>query len=660
MLQNSVGPKKYRADIDGLRAVAVLSVIAFHLDHRLLPAGFIGVDIFFVISGFLISSHIMSEIRSNTFSITEFYRRRIKRIAPAMFVVLGVTVVAAQLLFRPADAVETARAGLWSILSLANVFFWLFQDTSYFAANSNELPLLHLWSLGVEEQFYVIWPLVLMATYTATRAVGFGIAMFLVAVASFVFGQYYFATDPSFVYYMLPARAGELLIGAIAAHHVGTSHRKELGQGLVLLMALVGSVLVIGSLILVTDQAPFPGFQAVPPTVGTILLILAGYYGNTWPTRLLQFKPMVWIGLISYSAYLWHWPLLAFFNYGGFDMTLTAGAVVLFLTFLLAWLTYRFVEQPLRYSKLPLIPLALRQFVLPAMLIGVVIGVSMKSNGYAFHRVNNDYENQIGAIREVARPAYHYDYVCQGKRTEASDLSDPDCIVGASTDEAPKAILWGDSNASHYVGMIGVFAKEAGFRFRNIEVGSCPPLNSNPEQLISIEKLDDCSSSNKLVWDAIDSYDTVIVSASWTSYKAKGGDVVAEFEKTLKQLVARNRNVIIIGKGPVVGNYDRLCKEKAVGFRFISCEAPPVPMTESVTAKNKVLRAMAERYDGVAYFDGNSYLCPEGICPIFYESGEPIYYDADHLTIASSWKLGQRILEQDGVPEAFLQISRRP
>ncbi len=654
------GPRKYRADIDGLRAVAVLSVIAFHINHKLLPAGFIGVDIFFVISGYLISSHIMSEISNNTFSIAEFYRRRIKRIAPAMFVVLGVTVLAAQILFRPEDAEKTARAGLWSIMSLANVFFWLFEDTSYFAANSNELPLLHLWSLGVEEQFYVIWPLVLMLTYSATRAAGFGLAMIVIAIASFLFGQYYFTTDPSFVYYMLPARAGELLIGAIAAHHVRTSSKQEINQSIVLAMAIIGALLVIGSLFLVTEQAPFPGYQAIPPTVGTTLLILAGTYGNTWPTRLLQFKPMVWIGLISYSAYLWHWPLLAFLNYGGFDITFTVGMVVLVLTLFLAWLTYRFVEQPLRYSKLPLFPLALRQFVLPAMLIGVVIGVSMKSDGYAFHRVNNDYESQMGALREVRRPAYHYDYVCQKQRVDSTDLEDPACIVGNEADGSPNAILWGDSNAAHYVGMVGAFAKAAGFRFRNVEVGSCPPLNSSPENLISLKRLDDCSSSNELIWNELDSYQTVIVSASWTSYRSKGGNVVEEFENTLRQLVERNRRVVIIGKSPVVGDYDRLCEEKAVGFRFISCEAPPVPLPESITLTNERLKAMAERYEGVEYFDANGYLCPDNICPISYESGEPIYFDSDHLTITASWLLGEEIIRKDGVPVAFQNIAQDP
>ena len=153
---------KYRPDIDGLRAIAVLSVILYHVNPTLIPAGFVGVDIFFVISGYLISLQIFNDTSTQQFSILEFYRRRVKRIAPAMFVVLSVTLIFAQFMLRPEDAEEVARSGFWSLLSLANAHFWLTDDGSYFTGPSDQLPLLHFWSLAVEEQFYMIWPLVLL------------------------------------------------------------------------------------------------------------------------------------------------------------------------------------------------------------------------------------------------------------------------------------------------------------------------------------------------------------------------------------------------------------------------------------------------------------------------------------------------------------------
>jgi peptidoglycan/LPS O-acetylase OafA/YrhL len=198
----------YRSDIDGLRAIAVLAVIAFHVNKNLLPGGFVGVDVFFVISGFLISLHILKDIELDRFSIFDFYRRRVKRIAPPMLVVALVTMAIAQFVMIPDDAELVAESALWSVFSLANVYFWLHHDSSYFAAASSESPLLHLWSLGVEEQFYILWPLLLMFLYRRPRSKVFFVLATLAAVASFVGGQLWFQRDPSFVYYMLPVCFG--------------------------------------------------------------------------------------------------------------------------------------------------------------------------------------------------------------------------------------------------------------------------------------------------------------------------------------------------------------------------------------------------------------------------------------------------------------------
>ncbi len=207
----------YRGDIDGLRAIAVLSVIVFHIDAALLPGGFVGVDVFFVISGYLITGNIVQELNSGRFSLLEFYRRRVKRIAPAMLVVTAVVMLAAYLLMLPEQLRDTGKSAVFSLASLANVYFWLYQDTGYFAQSSLELPLLHLWSLGVEEQFYLLWPLLLVAVYRRADKLTLVLAMAACAVASFWMGSALFEQAPSFVYYMLPSRAGELLLGALVA-----------------------------------------------------------------------------------------------------------------------------------------------------------------------------------------------------------------------------------------------------------------------------------------------------------------------------------------------------------------------------------------------------------------------------------------------------------
>lgn len=648
--------KTYRADIDGLRAIAVLSVIAYHIDEGLVPAGFIGVDIFFVISGYLISLMIMNEIKEKRFSLSEFYRRRIKRIAPALLFVLAITVIAAQFLFRPQDAENTARAGLWSLLSLANLFFWLFEDTSYFAPDTKQLPLLHLWSLGVEEQFYLLWPIFLLGFYSAKRAVSFAWLLGFAAFASFVFGQFYYVKDPSFVYYMLPARAGELIIGALAALHVIHKRSVQMTPLIIGILATSGAILVSGSLVFISSEAPFPGFQAIPPVLGTALLIVAGHYGQSIPTRLLSCKILVGIGLVSYAAYLWHWPLLAFLNYGGFSINVVFGIGVFLLTFLLAWLTYRWVEQPFRRSNQPLIPLAIKQYIVPAGLIGIIIGLSMKSDGYVFR--GGEYKKQLTELRQQRRSSFFYDYVCQKRRIESEDLKDPRCVLGEPANQPPTALLWGDSNAAHYVGMIGALAREAGFRFRNIEVGSCPPLNTDPTLFVRIENVEHCAHSNQLIWADAANYHTVIIAASWNHYHYKGGDIIAEFEQTLATLSKTVPRTIVLGKSSIVTGYKPLCKEKALGFPFVECSDAAVPLSEKVIDVNERLQEMVDRYPDVHYFDANPDLCPQNLCELYDENGAPNYYDAEHMTIDTSWRLGEKIIQNRGVPNVFRDITK--
>ncbi|HWN84944.1 MAG TPA: acyltransferase, partial [Vicinamibacterales bacterium] len=304
--------------------MAVLAVVIYHARASLLPGGFVGVDVFFVISGFLISGIVFTRIDRGLFSLLDFYRRRVQRIAPAMFVVVAATLAAAYWLLLPRDAADTARSAVFSVASLANVYFWLYRDQGYFAADSRELPLLHLWSLGVEEQFYMVWPLVLLAIGRAWRTRAFLAWSAVAAVASFVLGDLLFAWDPSFVYYLMPTRAGELLVGALVSAlllggraNIAPERRSWIG--------LAGAVAIGTSLFLYNDATIFPGVRALVPTLGTAALLFAGSQPHGGPvTRLLASKPFVAIGLISYSVYLWHWPLMAIYRYGYGELTLGA------------------------------------------------------------------------------------------------------------------------------------------------------------------------------------------------------------------------------------------------------------------------------------------------------------------------------------------------
>ncbi len=655
---SSAAPElNYRPDIDGLRAIAVLSVILFHINKALIPGGFVGVDIFFVISGFLISLNILKDLELGRFSLADFYRRRIKRIAPPMLIVVGLTLIAAQFVLLPEDAEKTAQSGLWSLLSLANVYFWLYQDTSYFAAASSEIPLLHLWSLGIEEQFYIFWPLILMALYRPSRSkLFFGIAA-LIGLGSFVLGEILFERAPSFVYYMLPTRAGELLIGGLVAFFVLRNVGAKVPGKLVTPMAVVGILLLVLSFFTLSEGQVFPGLRAIPPTLGAALLIFAGHCNNNIVSRLLALRPMVWIGLISYSAYLWHWPLLAFYRYGHREVGPLAGIVIFVLTLFFAWLTYRFVEGPSRRSNASTLQIFLRQFVVPAGALAIFSLAAMKLDGYGLRWFSPDYKKQATALRQETLPAYSYKYVCQRQKLTVADANDPNCIVGADSNAAPVAIIWGDSNAAHYIGMVGAFAKKDGFRVRNIAVGACPPLFGDPKAFVAATRLTDCRDSAATVKQAIGPFKTIVISADWLMYQGRSAQFLDAFFETVSSLEKDGKHIILIGKAPVFPNYDRRCEEKALSYPGLDCPPFTAALGTDVAQVNDQLKAFAARSANVKFFDTAHYLCPKNACSAFDSNGRPGYYDASHLSMPASWKLGEDILQFGGVPAPFNSIA---
>jgi hypothetical protein len=291
---------------------------------------------------------------------------------------------------------------------------------------------------------------------------------------------------------------------------------------------------------------------------------------------------MVFIGLISYSAYLWHWPLLAFLKYGNFAIDLAMGLSVVASTLALAWLTYRFVEQPLRRAQGSLMRVFLRQYVSPAIVIGTFALFAMKTDGYRLRWAPDQYRAQLEEIRATGRPAYALDYVCQTQRVTDKQLDERACVIGDSGGGEPDVILWGDSNAAHYIGMLSVFAQTGGFAFRNVEVDSCPPLLSDPEPFVSPRRLADCRASNEVISAHLGAYETVLLAADWTSYSARSEEFLDEFSLTVHRLVAAGKRVILIGRAPILPRYDGLCWEKALSFPLIDCNYPNARLTADV------------------------------------------------------------------------------
>ena len=335
---------KYRAEIDGLRALAVLPVILFHAGFEWFRGGFIGVDVFFVISGYLITTIIISELAEGKFSIVNFYERRARRILPAMFFVMAVCLPFAWLWFAPSDLKFFGQSLLAVSTFWSNFFFW--GSSGYFERAAELNPMLHTWSLAVEEQYYILFPIFLILTWRlGIKWILILLSLvFMVSLSLAHWGAY---NHHSAAFYLLPTRGWELLVGVFAAFYLkynGYLKSKLLNQ----VLSLLGFSMVIYSIIVFDETTPFPSLYALIPTIGTCLLILSAV-PNTAINRFLSVKPIVALGLISYSAYLWHQPVFVFARYISLGEVSDFLLVILCIAaFIMAWFSWRFVEKPFR------------------------------------------------------------------------------------------------------------------------------------------------------------------------------------------------------------------------------------------------------------------------------------------------------------------------
>jgi peptidoglycan/LPS O-acetylase OafA/YrhL len=364
---------KYRPEIDGVRALAVIAVIVFHANPNVLPGGFIGVDVFFVISGYLITSIIISERQIGSFSLANFYRRRARRLLPALILVMAVSLPFAWCLLLP-DEMKRYSQSLVAVTTFSsNVLFYL--TSGYFDDASNLKPLLHTWSLAVEEQYYLLFPIFLMTIWRFGQR-NIIIIFVILAAVSLASAQFAITYDPSAAFYLLPTRAWELLFGVLAAFYLDKRSENEYETDWFRqVFGVVGLFLVILSTLVFSNNTPFPGIYALVPTFGTTLIILFAT-SRTAVGRLLANRVLVGLGLISYSAYLWHQPIFAFARQRSLDEP-SQGlmAVLAMATFPLAYMSWKFVEMPFRRQKI-------KTDIVVVALIGSLVFVAFGTAGH--------------------------------------------------------------------------------------------------------------------------------------------------------------------------------------------------------------------------------------------------------------------------------------
>lgn len=636
----------YRPDIDGLRAIAVLAVVVFHLNKAWLPGGFVGVDVFFVISGFLITGILSRNIAAGTFSFADFYLARARRILPASLFCIVVTLLVGAVFMLPKDARDLGASAAASVISAGNIYFWKFLDTSYFAASSETVPLLHLWSLAVEEQFYLFWPLMLLAAYKWLPGFMRPVLGLILIAVSFLVGQRYLASDPSFSYYMLPARAGELMMGA-AAYWCST-RMAGLKRGYAELLAVAGLALVAWSVVRLSETGGFPGYAAVPPTLGAAMLILAGSTHRTITGRLLSLAPMVAVGRVSYSLYLWHWPVMAFYRYAYGEPTPAGYLYCVAAMTIMTLISYFGVEKPLRAGRSRSRARAAAQFgAVSAALAGIAVYVSVTS-GLLFKPAG--YEAQLARLDGATKPASEYSYNCQTGSFDEHALSDPRCVIG-KTGAPVKTLLWGDSHAAHYVGYFDEIGKYAGVALRNISISGCMPLFGTSAQYTMPAIRDTCAKFNEAMETEVGKYDTVILGSAWVGFDR--GNSRQDIAATVATLSKRVPHVVIALSAPLFLQYDRECDKKALTIPAMRCDEKRTQRDGPERDVNAYLIALASKFPNVETFDIHNLLCNGSVCRAEVQ-GVPVYFDPGHISMPGSAALGRTAIAQGRIPAFFM------
>ena len=459
---------KYRPEIDGLRSLAVIPVILFHAGVSMFSGGFVGVDIFFVISGFLITSIIKGELEQGTFSIARFYERRARRILPALFAVILVCIPLAWMWMLPDELKHFSKSLISVAIFASNVFFW--RSSDYFARDSEQYPLIHTWSLSVEEQFYVLFPVLLLVSwrFLATRVVWVILA---VAIVSFALSEWGWRHLPVANFFLLPGRAWELMVGSLLAFGYG---RNSLGEKPLLAEAAagVGLLLIVASIAVFDRTTPFPSVYALMPVIGAALIIQFANSRNI-VGRLLSSPPFVGVGLISYSAYLWHQPILVALrrvmdSEGDWPLFVTAGVL---LTMMLATASFYLVEKPFRRNKSTRV--LWHSGVSLAVLSGIAVATIHTAAFQArpiFALIKHDPKAKVYADWVDQKTTNHF---CGAKEDAFGVIA---CKIGDLDKSQVDVILWGDSLAGALASGLDRSLREQGLRGMVFLVNGCPPI----------------------------------------------------------------------------------------------------------------------------------------------------------------------------------------
>jgi peptidoglycan/LPS O-acetylase OafA/YrhL len=642
----------YRPDVDGLRAVAVIAVVAFHAFPAYFPGGFIGVDVFFVISGFLISTIILKQLRRSTFTVANFYRRRIRRIFPALAIVLLACLLFGWYALLPDELELLGKHVAAAAVFVSNFVSW--HEVGYFDRDAALKPLLHLWSLGIEEQFYLGWPLLLLLLKNRK---GTALTISLLTAASFALNIALLYRNPTANYYFPLSRFWELGLGCLLAYYRESSaaaaqartapHATNTWTGSLLYSAIpvAGFALIIVALFAFDSHTPFPGWAALLPTCGALCLLAIP--GNTWfQRRVMGYPAVVFIGLISYPLYLWHWPLLSFATILQSEApSLTVRIVAVALSVALAALTYLLVELPIRRQRRPRVALGLAAGLATLGVAGLSV--------YAAAGVSSRFDLDVRAIR-------------QGPRTDSLCL---DSFPGGKTgvvnyckttgSSHPEVLFMGDSRSQAiYDGSVAVLGRSNPLML--LGRGGCPPLLNVAIDSDSREK--SCNDT----WNLLVKYvrqmqpRAIVLVGAGSHYLSESPENQSAFKQGLRNLIAAlpgASQVIYVREIPGYGSAPA-CFLRRIKLPGGGC-APEIPrgtVESGMASYNHALDDIQREFPALRVFDSIPTLCGPTSCSQRLASGEIIYSDELHLSPAGA----RLFVANSGLASALVAILGRP
>lgn len=637
----------YRRDIDGLRAIAVIAVVLFHFGVPGFTGGFIGVDVFFVISGYLITSIIWRERQSNRFSFVDFWARRARRILPALFVMMIAALLMGWFLLAPKDYEELGRSVRYQVLFTSNLLFM--RQDGYFDVASDLKPLLHTWSLAVEEQFYILFPLLLALLSRYLKH--WRTALFAVLLVSFGLSVWAVAYHPEKAFFLLPMRAWELLAGAMLAVQPKRDWRASpaLAQG----VSLVSMVLILLAVFCFDPRTPFPGVAALLPVLGVVGLIWANGHQQTLMGRLLGTRVLVGLGLISYSWYLWHWPVFVFASYASVDgLGPFELAGLILLTLGLGYLSWRLVESPFREKRL----LAGRKAILAAAGVGILcIGLA----GQALRWTD-------GLPWRLSEEALRYAQAKEWSPELLACLAEKDtpddrlfCHFGPRS-RSVSALVWGDSHATALIPALEDGAQKHDISLVQASFAGCVPL-------AGLENIPRCAHFNQRVQEVLaqQTFSDVVLVARWSLYVY--GQVSGDKEHALKDPATGHYVQAIAEQRFAEGMRERVAGLRAAGHRVWlvkevplqefsvpyrlsrlamlhrSVEGQGLPLAHHLQRQgfiNQLFDQMAAADPGVVALDPASRLCAiDSLCRVEL-NGQALYTDDNHIS-----EVGARYIE---------------